>query len=122
MQITITARPEEIAALVLALQGRQSADDAARLQEMFNQITEGANETHVTDELLNLAHYDTGIVIEGTISGSVNLDTIFGQQKVRVGNAEVVIDAEGVTASVQSKTNHKTESEGDCRKIKNKTD
>ena len=52
MQITITATPNEIADLVLALQGRQSADDAARLQEMFDRITEGAKEIHRIDEPL----------------------------------------------------------------------
>lgn len=52
MQITITARPNEIADLVLAMQGRQSADDAARLQEMFDRITEGAKEIHRIDEPL----------------------------------------------------------------------
>lgn len=50
MQITITATPNEIADLVLALQGRQSADDAARLQEMFDRIAEGAKEIHASDE------------------------------------------------------------------------
>ena len=50
MQITITATPNEIAGLVLALQGRQSADDAARLQEMFDRITDGAKEIHTSDE------------------------------------------------------------------------
>ena len=53
MQITITATPNEIAGLVLALQCRQSADDAARLQEMFDRIiTEGAKEINRIDEPL----------------------------------------------------------------------
>ena len=52
MQITITARPNEIADLVLAMQGRQSADYAERLQAMFDQITEGAKEIHRNDEPL----------------------------------------------------------------------
>ena len=52
MQITITATPNEIAGLVLALQGRQSADDAARLQEMFDRIIEGDKEIHASDEPL----------------------------------------------------------------------
>ena len=52
MIITVSGVPDEIADLVLALQGRQSADDAARLQEMFDRITEGAKEIHMIDEPL----------------------------------------------------------------------
>ena len=50
MQITITATPNEIAGLVLALQGRQSANDTDMIQEMFNKIIEGPKEIHASDE------------------------------------------------------------------------
>lgn len=50
MIITVSGMPNEIADLVLALQGRQSANDTDRIQEMFNQIIEGAKEIHASDE------------------------------------------------------------------------
>lgn len=52
MIITVSGVPDEIADLVLALQGRQSTNDTDRIQEMFNQITEGAKEIHASDEPL----------------------------------------------------------------------
>ena len=53
MTITITGAPDEVASFVITLlQSQHNPDDAARLHDIYDFITEGDKEIHVSDEPL----------------------------------------------------------------------